>query len=158
MTRLPALGPRGEGWVGIQFLLLGLLAVAGFGGGAWTGAARIATTAAGIPLAVAGLVLLRRGVADLGRNLTPNPRPRDDGELVESGIYARVRHPIYGGLVVVAVAWGLLTASPPALVLAAALLGFFVLKARREEAWLVARFPGYPAYRGRTRRLIPWLL
>ena len=34
MSRLPALGPRGEGWVVIQFLLLGLVAFAGvrFGG------------------------------------------------------------------------------------------------------------------------------
>ena len=142
----------------IQLVLLVLLVLAGVAGGAWAGASRTATTLVGVPLAAAGLVLLRRGVADLGGNLTPNPRPRDDGELVETGIYARVRHPIYGGLILLAVGWGLITASPPSLVLAAALAVFFVLKARREEAWLVVRYPGYQAYRARTRRLIPWLL
>jgi protein-S-isoprenylcysteine O-methyltransferase Ste14 len=37
------------------------------------------------------------------------------------------------------------------------LLAFFDLKSRREEAWLVKRFPEYAAYQRRTRRLIPWL-
>ena len=48
-------------------------------------------------------------------------------------------------------------ASPIALLLAAVLLGFFDLKSRREELWLADRYPGYAAYRGRTRRLIPGL-
>jgi protein-S-isoprenylcysteine O-methyltransferase Ste14 len=29
------------------------------------------------------------------------------------------------------------------------------LKARREEAWLLARYPGYAAYRARSRRFVP---
>jgi protein-S-isoprenylcysteine O-methyltransferase Ste14 len=38
------------------------------------------------------------------------------------------------------------------------LLPFFAAKARREETWLVARYPDeYPAYRRRVRRLIPWV-
>jgi len=36
-------------------------------------------------------------------------------------------------------------------------LGFFDLKSRREERWLEERYPGYAAYRARTRRLIPGL-
>ena len=86
------------------------------------------------------------------------PRPRDDGSLVETGVYARARHPIYGGLVLAGAGWGLICASPAGLVLAAALLGFFALKSTREERWLVGRFPGYPAYRARTRRFIPFVV
>ena len=34
----------------------------------------------------------------------------------------------------------------------------FDLKARREEAWLIERFPEYVAYRaGTPRRFVPWL-
>jgi protein-S-isoprenylcysteine O-methyltransferase Ste14 len=43
------------------------------------------------------------------------------------------------------------------LAVAVVLLGFFELKSRREETWLEERFPDYPAYRARTRRLIPWI-
>ena len=157
MTRLPSLGPRGEGWVAIQGLLLAITAVAGLLGPAWDGPIRVATSVVGAILIAAGLVLATRGLRDLRDALTPLPYPRANAELVETGVYRLVRHPIYGGLVLAAVGLGLLTASPASIVSAFALWGFFELKSRREEAWLEARFAGYAAYRARTRRLIPWI-
>jgi len=157
VSHLPSLGPRGEGWVAIQFVLLTAVAAAGLLGPAWDGTARIATSAAGLVLIAAGLVLSVRGLRDLSDALTPLPYPRDGAELVETGVYAHARHPIYGGLVMAAFGWGLLAASPAAITLAAVLLGFFELKSRREEVWLDERFSGYAAYRERTRRLIPWI-
>lgn len=157
MTRLPSLGPRGEGWVAIQGLLLAIVAATGFLGPSWAGGIRVATSVVGAVLIASGLVLAVRGMRDLRDALTPLPYPRADAELVETGVYALVRHPIYGGLVLGACGWGLFMASPAALAAAALLLGFFELKSRREEAWLERRFSGYAAYRARTRRLIPWI-
>jgi protein-S-isoprenylcysteine O-methyltransferase Ste14 len=68
-----------------------------------------------------------------------------------------VRHPIYGGLVLGACGWGLLIASPLAVLGALTLAAFFNLKSRREEVWLAEAYAGYPEYRSRTRRLIPWI-
>lgn len=158
MTRLPSLGPRGEGWVIIQFALLGLVGLAGALGPAWAGVPRLASTIAGLGLIVVGLGLAVRGMVDLRRALTPLPHPRAGAPLVDHGAYALVRHPIYGGIVLGAAGYGLLTASPAALAGAAVLLGFFTLKSGREEAWLMERHPAYAAYRRRTRRLIPFLL
>jgi len=141
----------------IQGILLVAVAAAGALGPAWDGAVRTATSIGGGLLVAAGLALAARGTRDLRGALTPFPHPRADAELVETGVYRLVRHPIYGGLVVVAAGWGLLTASPAALVGAGLLLAFFELKSRREEAWLERRFAGYSAYRARTRRLIPWI-
>ncbi len=157
MSRLPALGPRGEGWVVLQVVLLALVTAAGLAGPAWDGAARAVTSIAGGALLVAGLALAVRGVVDLRDALTPLPRPRDGASLVDTGAYRLVRHPVYGGLVIGAAGYGLLTASPPAIAGAAVLLGFFRLKSEREETWLVARYPGYATYRARTRRLIPFV-
>jgi protein-S-isoprenylcysteine O-methyltransferase Ste14 len=157
VSRLPALGPRGEGWVILQFVLLALVAVAGAAGPAWDGAARMVTTALGAVLMALGLVLAFRGIVDLREALTPLPHPRDGASLVDTGSYRLVRHPIYGGIVIGATGYGLVTASPLAIVGAAALLGFFRLKSAREEVWLEQRYPGYPAYRLRTRRMIPFL-
>lgn len=157
MSRLPSLGPRGEGWVVIQGILLVAIAAAGALGPGWGGEIRVVTSIGGGFLIVGGLVLTARGTRDLRDALTPLPYPRADAELVETGVYGLVRHPIYGGLVIMAAGWGLLTASPAALVVAALLLGFLELKSRREEAWLERRFAGYAAYRARTRRLIPWI-
>jgi protein-S-isoprenylcysteine O-methyltransferase Ste14 len=157
VTRLPTLGPRGEGWVVIQGILLVAIAAAGSLGPAWDGAIRVVTSVGGGLLVAAGFALAARGIRDLRDALTPLPYPRPDAEFVETGVYRLVRHPIYGGLVIMAAGWGLLTASPVALVGSVMLLGFFELKSRREEAWLERRFAGYPAYRARTHRLIPWI-
>lgn len=157
MSNLPSLGPRGEGWVAVQFVLIAAIGLAAIAGPAWGEPIRSITTIAGFALAIAGLAMALLGLRDLGSNLTPLPYPRDSARLVDTGIYGRVRHPIYGGIIVGAVGWGLATASIVALALAGVLALFFVLKSRREEAWLAARFPEYPAYRQRTRALIPFL-
>ena len=141
----------------LQFVLLALVAAAGLAGPAWGGAARTVTNALGVAFMAAGLVLALRGLVDLREALTPLPHPRDAAALVETGSYRLVRHPIYGGLVLGAAGYGLLAASPLAIAGSAVLLGFFRLKSAREEAWLEARYPGYDAYRARTRRMIPFL-
>jgi protein-S-isoprenylcysteine O-methyltransferase Ste14 len=156
-TSLPTLGPRGEGWVLIQGFLLVLIAAAGAAGPAWGGDARAVTTLVGLVLIAAGTVLLTRAIVDLRENLTAFPHPRGGATLVDTGAYRLVRHPIYGGIILGSVGWGLLTASPLALALAAVLFGFFDLKSRREEAWLAERFSGYAAYRARTKRFLPWV-
>jgi protein-S-isoprenylcysteine O-methyltransferase Ste14 len=157
-TRLPDLGRRGEGWFAIQVGLLVLVALAGLlAGDAWSGAAAELSWLAGLLLLAAGGALAAWGLAGLGLGLSPLPRPREGAELVESGAYGLVRHPIYGGLIIGSVGFGLLTASLLGLLLAALLAAFLDLKARREEAWLRDHYPGYAAYMARTRRLIPWL-
>lgn len=155
---LPDLGPRGEGWVLGQLLLLGLLVAVSLPGLAnlaphslldW-----VALAAGGAALMVAGWVV-SAGVRDLGRSLTPMPRPHDEAVLVESGIYATIRHPIYAGLALGGVGLSSVTRSLPAAMVAVVLALYFDLKSRREEGWLADRYPGYLAYRNRTRRFVP---
>jgi protein-S-isoprenylcysteine O-methyltransferase Ste14 len=158
MTRLPALGPRGEGWVIIQGVLLVLVATTGWAlGPDWPGPGRFVGIIGGALLIAGGALLVVRGIADLGTALTPLPKPGDQAELIETGAYALVRHPIYGGLILAAFGWAIVQASIIAVALAVVLAGFFRLKSAREEAWLETRFPGYPAYRARTPRFIPWI-
>jgi len=156
-TRLPDLGPRGEGWVVIQAVLFGLLALAGTAGPAWTGPWLTAGRLVGALFVGAGLVVAVLGLVYLRENRTAVPRPVEGGRLVESGIYGLVRHPIYTGIIAAAAGWGLATASPPALLVALGLLVFFDVKARREEAWLQAAYPGYATYRRRVRKLVPFI-
>ncbi len=156
-SRLPDLGPRGEGWLVGQFLLLGLLVVLGAPGvGAlpssgirWLGFLGGAATIA------FGAWLILRGLDDLGNSLTPMPRPRSDGQLVEAGVYRRLRHPIYAGLIVAAIGWAALTAQLGVVLLAILLAAFLDVKARREEAWLLDRYDGYADYRRRSKRFVP---
>ncbi len=48
---------------------------------------------------VLSVTLLWRSLFDLGQNLTPLPHPRHDGQLVQTGIYGLVRHPLYSGVI-----------------------------------------------------------
>jgi protein-S-isoprenylcysteine O-methyltransferase Ste14 len=143
--------------VAIQLALLAATAGAGLTGPAWTGEIRLLSTSLGLILTASGLFVAVRGAVDLREALTPLPRPRPDGTLVTSGLYRFVRHPIYIGIVVGAAGWGLLTASPLALLAAAALFVAFDLKSRVEEAWLVAHYPDYEEYRRRSHRFVPGL-
>jgi protein-S-isoprenylcysteine O-methyltransferase Ste14 len=156
--RLPDLGPRGEGWVVIQFVLFALLALAGAQGPDWGEPWRTLGLIAGAMLLAAGLVLVVLGLVQLRpANLAAVPHPRPGGWLVETGVYGLVRHPVYTGLVAAAIGWSLLTASVPGLALAVVLGLFFDLKARREERWLAAAYPAYADYRRRVRRLVPFV-
>jgi len=86
VSRLPALGPRGEGWVLVQGILFVLIAAAGFSvGGAWAREARTVSTIVGGLLMVAGGVLAGSGVVELRDAFTPLPRPRNGARLVETG-------------------------------------------------------------------------
>lgn len=155
--RLPDLGPRGEGWVIGQLALLALIVAVGAPGlqTALTGPFGWVRFMCGLAALSVGGWLVLRGLADLGDSMTPMPRPRADGRLVETGVYRRIRHPVYAGLIGVGIGWSILTASPAALVITLVLAGFLDAKARREEAWLLDRYAAYADYRRRTRRFLP---
>jgi protein-S-isoprenylcysteine O-methyltransferase Ste14 len=155
-SRIPSLGPRGEGWVALQFVLLGAVAVAGLVARTQLeGAASTAALIGGALLIAAGIVLALLGVRDLGRSLSPMPRPTDEATLVEHGVFRLIRHPIYSGLLLVALGWSLATTSWLALGFGALLAVVLDLKSRREEAWLRERFATYGGYMARTKRFVP---
>jgi protein-S-isoprenylcysteine O-methyltransferase Ste14 len=103
----------------------------------------------------------RAGVRDLGAHAhwaqLGRPDDADDPELVTSGPYHLVRHPIYSGILLalvgtaVALSWSWLTAA----VLAGA---YFIYSAKVEERYLTEQFPDdYPAYKRSTKMLVPFI-
>ncbi|TMB52419.1 MAG: isoprenylcysteine carboxylmethyltransferase family protein [Chloroflexi bacterium] len=157
-SRIPTLGPNGEGWVAGQVLLLLGVAVSGamaLGHFSLDSPLRDGGLVAGLVLILAGALLFGRGLRDLGASLAAVPRPKPDAGLVETGIYRRIRHPIYAGMVFSALGWALFSWSGIAMLLAIALAVVLDLKARLEERWLVARHPTYASYRLRSNRFLP---
>lgn len=151
-------GARGEWYVVAQGLILALVALGprtAFGLPDWPHPLVVMT--AGLILLVLGAVAAIAAALHLGPNLTPLPHPKDHATLVESGLYGVVRHPIYCALILIAVGWALFVQGWLTLAYAAVLFVFFDIKSRREEVWLMARFPAYAAYRRRVRKLIPFV-
>lgn len=109
----------------------------------------------GLALLLVGGWIVFRGISDLGSNLSARPAPVPSSTLIDTGIYRRVRHPIYAGVIVLGIGWALFVGSLAALVVAGLLAVWLDLKSRREEVWLLAHHPGYAAYRERTSRFFP---
>ena len=157
-SRLPALGPRGEGWVVGQLVLMALVGVLGArrrGRLPLELGVRRLMTVIGVGALAGGVIVAVRGSVALGSDLTAMPHPREDARLVRTGIYRRIRHPIYAGVMLAGFGWAVAMASVPSVVTAVLLAAWLNAKARREEAWLGARFPDYAAYRATTPRFVP---
>jgi protein-S-isoprenylcysteine O-methyltransferase Ste14 len=107
----------------------------------------------GAALLAVGLGIVIWGVRSLGRSLTPGTEPLPGAPLVTSGAYARVRHPIYTGLVLALVGYTLAWSNwTLALIVGVVAQGYFRGKAKAEERWLVERYPQYQAYTQEVRR------
>ena len=155
MVEVPSLGARGGGWVALQFALLATILGVGLLAPGWPDGAHWWLKVAAILLVVAGALVIAQASRALGAGFTPFPKPADEGELVESGPYAVVRHPVYSGGILFAAGISL-ALSPWALVATGALAVVWALKARVEERLLGAHYPAYAEYRERTRyRLVP---
>jgi protein-S-isoprenylcysteine O-methyltransferase Ste14 len=101
----------------------------------------------GAGLIAAAAFVMAWGIRSLGPNLTPGTEPLPDAQLVTTGAYAYVRHPIYTGIVLFAAGYTLVWSNwTLALLLGFLALQYFQAKARAEEKWLVQRFPAYNTY------------
>ena len=113
----------------------------------------------GIVVDVVCLWLFYRTHRDLGHNWSVSLDLRERHILVTTGIYATVRHPMYAGFWLMAVAQALLL--PNWIAGPAGLVGFGILffgRVRREEEMMIGAFGDeYRAYMRRTARIVPWL-
>jgi protein-S-isoprenylcysteine O-methyltransferase Ste14 len=107
---------------------------------------------------VAGLSVAIWARVNLGRNWSSHPAVKEHHELVTSGPYAYVRHPIYTGAMLMAFGtattgsiWGIGVFIVSALV--------YIPRIGKEEKIMLELFPEqYPEYRKKTKALIPWIL
>jgi protein-S-isoprenylcysteine O-methyltransferase Ste14 len=112
----------------------------------------------GLSVFVLGLALAVWARVYLGRNWGMPMSQRADPELVTTGPYARIRHPIYSGVIIGTV--GTEIAVSPYWLNAVAILGaYFLFSAMIEERTMARLFPAaYPPYKGTTKMLIPYIL
>jgi len=150
---------RGNRWVIAAFLIIGLLAAYL---PAWADRANVwrldgdAVRWLGVALLAAGGVLRLWPVAVLGRRFSGLVAIQPGHELVTTGIYSRIRHPSYLGLLISALGWGLAFNTAVGLFLALANIPPLVARMNAEERLLSSEFGGaYEEYRAQTARLIP---
>lgn len=114
---------------------------------------------AGAVLTAAGLLLSIWARIHIGRNWSGTVTIKHGHELVQTGPYALVRHPIYSGLLLAIAGFVVARAEwRDLLALGVATLAFW-RKLTIEERWMVRQFGGaYEAYRMRVAALVPFVL
>jgi protein-S-isoprenylcysteine O-methyltransferase Ste14 len=113
---------------------------------------------AGVPILLAGAVLLVWTFRSLGKNLTDTVVTRKQHTLVSHGPYRWIRHPLYSSATLFLVALSMITANWFLFVTGVMVSGVLLLRTRTEEANLIARFGhSYRDYMDRTGRFLPKL-
>jgi protein-S-isoprenylcysteine O-methyltransferase Ste14 len=105
----------------------------------------------------AGLLIAVWARLTLGGNWSARVTLKEDHELIQSGPYRLVRHPIYSGFLLMILGTAVLASRASAFVaLAICFVGFWI-KLRQEEELLRRNLPGYAEYISRTKALIPFI-
>jgi len=135
-------GDAEDGWLFRQLLAHSLTTF-------WTGAA----------IAAAGLGFSAWARVHLGRNWSATVTVKQDHELIRTGPYAIVRHPIYTGVLFGFIGTALAIGQWRGVLAVVIVFGSFWRKLKIEERWMSETFgEQYRQYRARTRALIPFLL
>jgi protein-S-isoprenylcysteine O-methyltransferase Ste14 len=147
---------RGYAYVALQFVLLGVLLTAPRLPEPYGALTPFVSLLGLVLMALAGVVLLVSFVA-LGNSLTASPLPKQRAQLVTTGMYSYVRHPIYSGLLLLSLGVVLDAGWWPQLVVALMLYLLLRVKAQFEESLLRKAYPKYAAYAQKTPMFFPRL-
>ncbi len=113
----------------------------------------------GITVLVAGLAFTVAARRHLGGNWSGTVTVKQGHELIRSGPYALVRHPIYTGMLIGFIGSAISLGEVRGLVAVALVVVAFLIKIRLEERWMTENFgDAYRRYRKEVRALIPYIL
>ena len=105
----------------------------------------------GFLIIIIAFIILSVSIKDLGRNLSPFPRPINNSNLVTSGIYRFIRHPMYYSLVFISFGFFITKLSIYYLFLLISLCLIFKFKIALEEQYLSNKFKNYSLYKNEVK-------
>jgi protein-S-isoprenylcysteine O-methyltransferase Ste14 len=113
----------------------------------------------GAAIAVAGLVFAVWARRHLGANWSRSVTIKQNHELITTGPYALVRHPIYTGLLTAFLGTAIATTQLRGLIAFALVAIALLYKLRLEEQWMRSQFGDtYASYSRRVAALVPYIL
>ena len=105
----------------------------------------------GFLIIIIALIILFIAIKDLGRNLSPFPRPINNSNLVTSGIYRFMRHPMYYSLIFISFGVFITKLSIYYLFLSISLGLIIKFKIALEEQYLNNKFKNYFLYKNKVK-------
>jgi len=105
----------------------------------------------GIFIIIIAFIIMLVSIKDLGRNLSPFPRPIKNSNLVNTGIYRFTRHPMYYSLIFISTGVFIIKLSIYYLFLTISLALIIKFKIALEEKYLINKFKNYLFYRNEVK-------
>ena len=105
----------------------------------------------GFLIIIIAFIIMLVAIKDLGRNLSPFPRPITNSNLVTTGIYRFTRHPMYYSLIFISVGFFITKLSIYYLCLSITLALIIKLKIVLEEQYLNNKFKNYLLYKNAVK-------
>lgn len=105
-------------------------------------------------ITIIGFLIIVIAILQLNKNLSPFPTPKSNSELIQTGLYKYMRHPIYTGILIMFFSYALYVNSSFKLIIAFILFILFYFKSSYEEERLQKIFPKYQLYKKSTRRFL----
>lgn len=116
---------------------------------------KIYFTYTGTIILFTGVFLILAAVIQLNKNISALPTPVKNAQLITTGVFKFIRHPIYTGIFLSGLGYGLFMEDIGKVLLSLILLLFFDMKSNYEEEKLKEKFPGYTLYQNRTGKFTP---
>ena len=105
----------------------------------------------GIVIIIIAFILMLFAIKDLGRSLSPFPRPLKNSNLVTTGIYRFTRHPMYYSLIFISIGVFIIKLSIYYLFLTISLALIIKFKIALEEKYLMNKFKNYLLYKNEVK-------
>ena len=105
----------------------------------------------GILIIIIAFIIMLVSIKDLGRNLSPFPRPINNSNLVTKGIYRFTRHPMYYSLIFISLGVFITKLSIYYLFLSTSLILIIKFKIDLEEQYLKNKFKNYLLYKNEVK-------
>ena len=105
----------------------------------------------GILIVIIAFIIMLVSIKDLGRNLSPFPRPINNSNLVTTGIYRFTRHPMYYSLIFISIGVFIIKLSIYYLFLTISLALIIKFKIALEEKYLMNKFKNYLFYKNEVK-------
>ena len=105
----------------------------------------------GFLIIIIAFIILLVAIKDLGRNLSPFPRPINNSNLVTTGIYRFTRHPMYYSLLFISIGVFIIKLSIYYLFLSLSLALIIKFKIALEEKYLMNKFKNYLLYKNEVK-------
>lgn len=111
----------------------------------------------GITTICAAILVALKAFWDIKTNFAVAPKPHNSASLITSGIYSKIRHPMYSAVIFASFGYLLIRYDLLMLAFFLIIILFLIAKIYFEDRFLTRKYDKYEQYKKQTKALIPYV-